>query len=156
MRVVVGIGQYAVSNDETDIIKTYALASCVAVTAYSPAKKAGGMIHVALPYPMSRAEGHPRPGCYATTGIPLLIDKLCRELKCHKGELKIQIFGGADSINTKDAFNIGQRNIEAVTKTLAELNLKIDKAEVGGTNSRTIEMDMNTGDVKVSLQPIII
>ena len=47
MDKIVGIGEYAISNRREDIIKTFALASCVAVTAYSPSKGVAGMVHIA-------------------------------------------------------------------------------------------------------------
>lgn len=153
MDTVIGIGEYAVSQGEAHTIKTYALASCVAVTAYSPLKKVGGMVHVALPFPTG-GDSKQRPGYFATTGVPMLVDKLCQEFGCRKGELKIQIYGGAKSINENDIFNIGKKNIEAVIQILTNLKLKVHKLEVGGTNSRTIEMDLTTGYVKVSIQPI--
>lgn len=155
MEFVIGIGEYALSKDETDTIKTYALATCIAVIAYSPVKKIGGMVHIALPAPAGKDTIHgKRPGYYASTGIPLLINKLCTEMGCNKGELQIKIYGGADSINENDVFNIGKRNIEAVNNILCESGLGIHTSDVGGTNSRTIELEIATGNVMISLQAI--
>lgn len=153
MEIIVGIGEYVVSNKRTDIIKTFALASCVAVIAYSPSKKVAGMIHIALPFP-GRSESGLGPGHYATTGVPLLIDTMCGVYGCLKGDLRISIYGGANSINAQDLFNIGRRNVKAVTSTLSSLNLVVHKAEVGGIISRTLEMDVITGSVRVNTQPI--
>ncbi len=156
MKSIIGIGEYAVSNYSVDTIKTFALGSCVAVTAYSPVKHRGAMIHVALPRPATSEDGFARPYYYATTGIPLMLDRLYRDYSCKREELQIQIFGGAESIGKKDVFHIGRRNIEAVYETLNSLSLKIKKADVGGKVSRTIELDTNTGFVKISTLPIII
>lgn len=38
---IIGIGDFAISNDTTEILNTYNLSSCVAVTAYCPFKKSG-------------------------------------------------------------------------------------------------------------------
>lgn len=156
MKSIIGIGEYAVSDSTVNTLKTYALASCVAVTAYCPSKKVGAMIHVALPKPGNPKDGLSRPGYYATTGIPVMIEKMCREYSCSISGLQIQIFGGADSISDKDIFHIGRRNIEAVIETLAHLQLVIRNAYVGGKISRTIEMNLNTGKVEISTQPISI
>lgn len=153
METVIGIGEYAVSNNGTAKIKTFALASCVAVTAYSPSRRIAGMVHVALPFPIG-TDSINRPGYYATTGVPLLINKLCSKFGCLIGELNINIYGGADSINENDIFNIGKRNIEAVTYTLFSLKQKVHQADVGGTQSRTIEINVGNGYVKISRQPI--
>ena len=114
------------------------------------------MIHVALPKPSSKEERLSRPYYYATSGIPLMIEKLCSNCGCYKSELQIQIFGGAESINDKDIFQIGRKNIEAVIETLNNMNLKISKADIGGRVSRTIELDSNTGAVNITCQPIAI
>ncbi len=156
MKSIVGIGEFAVSDNSIDTLKTFALASCVAVTAYSPLRKRGAMIHVALPNPGSAADASAKPTYYATTGIPIMIDRLCSQYGCTKKELEIQIFGGAESINKHDLFHIGTRNIKAVLNTLQKLNLDINKAEVGGKVSRTIEMNTITGDINISTQPITI
>ncbi len=154
MQIIIGIGEYAVSNSGINTLKTYALASCVAVTAYSPTRKVGAMIHVALPEPTTFEDGFSRPGYYATTGIPLMMEKFCMRYGCLKSELQIQIFGGADSVSDRDIFHIGRRNIEAVIGTLGNLNLRIQNAHIGGRVSRTVEMDLKTGEVAISTQPI--
>lgn len=151
--MIIGIGEYAVSNNKVGKIKTFALASCVAVTAYSPVKKIGGMIHIALPAPTGIDNNH-GPGYYATIGVPLLINRLCQDFGCLKGELKVQVYGGANSINQKDMFNIGESNIKTVLKVLSSLNLKVHHMDVGGTQSRTIELNIGDGSVKVSYHSI--
>ncbi len=156
MKSIVGIGEFAVSDSSINTLKTFALASCVAVTAYSPSRKRGAMIHVALPTPGSAADASAKPTYYATTGIPIMIDSLCSQYGCTKQELEIQIFGGAESINRHDLFHIGTRNIKAVLSTLQKLNLEINKAEVGGKVSRTVEMNTITGDINISTHPITI
>lgn len=154
MELIVGLGEYIVSNKEDDIIKTFALASCVAVTAYSPAKKVAGMIHVVLPSPLNIKDQAERPGYFAETGIPLLVNKMCKEYGCLKGELQIHIYGGADSTRNNDFFNVGRRNISTVISILADTGLSVHMADVSGEESRTLTMEVKTGTVKVSRQPI--
>ncbi|GAB1483918.1 hypothetical protein MASR2M78_27350 [Treponema sp.] len=55
----VGIGEWAVSKSIDDVIKTYALGSCVAVIIYDAKAKVGGLIHVALPDSSIDAEKGP-------------------------------------------------------------------------------------------------
>ncbi|MCX7745695.1 MAG: chemotaxis protein CheD [Clostridia bacterium] len=154
MELIVGIGECAVSNKEADSIRTFALASCVAVTAYSPLNKVAGMVHVALPFPTDIRDINSRPCYFATTGLPVLINKMCKLYGCLKGELKIGLYGGANSINNDDVFNIGKRNIEALVCTLDSLCIKIHSNETGGILSRTLEMNVATGIVKVFTHPI--
>lgn len=154
MQRIVGIGEMVISNNQEDVIKTFALASCVALVAYSPLRKVGGMIHIALPNPLADKESIIRPYYYASTGIPKIINEICSQYGCLKGELEINLYGGADSIRQDDIFNIGRRNIEAVTLSLVNQNLVVNNKEIGGTVSRTIELQIATGEINVIYQPI--
>ncbi|NNJ32811.1 chemotaxis protein CheD [Lacrimispora defluvii] len=154
MELIVGMGEYLISDNEGDILRTFALASCVAVTVYSPRRKAAGMIHVVLPSPLDSKDITKRPGYFAATGIPLLIGAMCQRYGCLKEELHIQMFGGADSINSQDIYKVGLKNIDAVKYALLSMGLTILKADLRGNDSRTLEMDVKTGAIKVLRQPI--
>lgn len=154
MELVVGMGDYAVTNRENDILRTFSLASCVAVTAYSPLKRIAGMIHVVLPDPLSHMDGKERPSYFAKTGVPLMIGELFSKYGCRKEELQIQLFGGAESIMEQDVFNIGMKNIHAVKLALLNLGLNVFREDLRGCDSRTLTMDVRTGQIDVNRQPI--
>lgn len=157
MEKIVGIGEYVISNNKEDIIKTFALASCVAVTAYSPVNETAGMIHIVLPCQTTTSfENYQQPYYYATLGVPLFINKMCLQYGCMKNDLIIELFGGAKSSNRNDIFNIGQRNIITVKKVLKDMNLNYIDTETGGTNSRTLELNVKTGKKQIFSQPMII
>lgn len=156
MELVVGMGEYLVTCREDDIIRTFALASCVAVTAYSPLRKAAGMIHVVLPTPMDLRDRLERPSYFAETGIPLMIHAMCQKFGVQKEELYIHMYGGADSMLPQDIYNVGKKNIDAVKYTLLGMGLTISKADLRGSESRTITMDVKTGSVDVYRQPILL
>ncbi len=155
MELIVGMGEYVVTNSEEDTIRTFALASCVGVTVYSPAKKAAGMLHIVLPAPFGRKDELERPGYFAETGIPLLINQICGKFGCRKEELLIQMYGGAESRMQQDIYNIGKKNIDAVKHALFDMGLTISKADLRGNDSRTISMEVRTGLVEVYRQPIL-
>lgn len=154
MELIVGMGDYAVTDREEDVIKTFALASCVAVTAYSAKRRAAGMVHVVLPSPQDSGRGRESLSYYARTGVPLLIETMCQRYGLRKEELDIQMYGGAESALQQDVFNIGRKNIDAVKHTLLEMGLTILKADLRGSESRTLVMDVKTGQVEVHRQPI--
>jgi len=147
MDKIIGIGEYSISKNVEDVLKTFALASCVAITAYNPILRIAGMIHIALPTPTDREDGKRRPGYYATSGIPLLINKMGKEFDCKIEDLQIKFYGGASSIREDDYFKIGPRNLAAVRATLANMKLTVMEAQIGGTVSRSIEMDVRTGSI---------
>lgn len=153
MDLNVGIGDYRISDRDGDIIKTYALSSCVAVTAYSPVRKVAGMIHVARPEP-TEGEQDINPAYYASTGIPLLIEKMCRDYGCTRHELQVSLYGGADSSRRDDMFNLGKRNVHTACMILESLGMYVWKVETDGRMSRTLYMDVSKGDVRVRKLPL--
>ena len=154
MDKIIGIGEYVISNAPEDFIKTFALASCVAVTVYNPFLYLAGMIHISLPNPTDQEEAKRRPGYYATSGIPLLIHKLCRDYGSQRKDLQVKLFGGAVSLRKDDYFKIGPKNIKAARETLLGMDLKIMDAHIGGVISRTITMSVLSGKIEIAALPI--
>ena len=152
---IVGMGELVVTDKEEDILRTFALASCVAVTVYSPERKTAGMIHVVLPFPLDSKDRKERPGYFAETGIPLLIDKMCNEYRCRKEELLIHMYGGADSMRNHDIYRVGNKNIDAVKNILMKMGLPVCKADLRGNESRSLVMEVKTGSVEVYRQPLM-
>ncbi len=148
---IIGIGEYDVSNNVNDVLKTYALSSCVALTIYDPVKRVLGMAHIALPSLQSTPAFN--PAYYADIGIPVLIRKFCMGYGCNKENFLIKLFGGAESVK-KDVFNIGMKNIAMVETVLKKYNLKINHYDTRGNKTRSIAADVATGTVKVKYQPL--
>lgn len=156
MIINVGIGECGISGNAGDIIVTHALASCVAVTAYSPLRKVAGMAHIVLPVHASGYEAASMPYYFAETGVPMLLSRLCSQYGCLKSELLIRLFGGAESINKADVFKVGERNIQTIERILKNMQLYYDSTETGGSLSRTIELNVLTGTVVIRSQPLAI
>ncbi|GAA0178105.1 chemotaxis protein CheD [Clostridium sediminicola] len=154
--IIIGIGEYHISNDKKDVIKTYSLGSCVAMTIYCHKRKVSGMAHIALPFYTNDRDLKERPAHFANSAIPLMLDKFCYNYGCNIKNLQIGIFGGASSIRKDDVFKIGLRNVESIKNILSSRSLPIYKQDTGGYCSRTIEMAVDTGEVKIDTQPIII
>lgn len=154
---IIGIGEYDITNNPDDVIKTYALSSCVALTVYARMKKVMGMAHIVLPSSQIMADRMcVNPAYCADTAVPLLIEKICSEYGCASGELELKLFGGAESIRTDDTFNIGTRNVEMIEAILKEMNLKTCYTDTGGNKVRSVTADAATGKVKVDYQPLMI
>lgn len=148
--IVVGIGEYHVSDDPDDIVKTFALGSCVAVIMYDKIKRVGGLIHIALPdSSISRDKKEKLPGYFADTGIPLLIETM-KKKGVQLSNLRIKMVGGASVLNLNYNFDIGTRNILAVKKILWRHNLGIISEDVGGKIARTCMLNVNNGEIVVS------
>ena len=150
IRKDVGIGEFYVSNRQDELIKTYALGSCVAVLMYDKASKVAGMIHIALPdSEVNQKKAAARPGFFADTGLPLFLQEMKR-----KGAVRtstwIKLAGGASIMDEKNTFDIGRRNAIAIKRYLWKRGLGVIKEDIGGKISRTVSIDVATGEVSIS------
>ena len=151
-RLVVGIGEFAVSNQPADTIITHALGSCVAVCLFDPMAGVAGLIHVLLPEarinPVRAAE---QPAAFADTGIPLLFQSAYK-LGAEKKRCVVHLIGGAEITTSKDgngAFNIGRRNILAAKNALWRNGVLIKAESVGGTIVRTVDLAAADGRIQI-------
>lgn len=146
-RVVVGVGDMAVSNQAGATISTYALGSCIGLLAYDPSAQAGGVLHIMLPNSaLSPGKAHSHPYMFADTGVRGFF-KALMGLGVHRKSMKLMMTGGASVIHEKDMFRIGSRNIEAVRAVLKEFQLKPIHEVTGGFNNRTVHLTLGKGIV---------
>ena len=148
-RVVVGVGDMSVSNNVAITLSTYALGSCVAVAVYDPGSKAGGLLHMMLPESsISPEKAIIQPAMFADTGLPLLFKALIG-VKADRSRMKIFIAGGACVLTGNANFKIGERNIRATQVWLGQQGYQIRGSAVGGTFSRTVHLDVGTGQISL-------
>jgi len=148
-RVVVGVGDMAVSNTAEATLTTYALGSCVGVLVYDPIGKVAGLLHLILPDSRSSAErAAAQPAMFADTGLPLFFEAL-GSLKAEWHRIRIYLAGGASVLNGHDPFRIGERNSQAVMNWLRDHGLEVYQQDLGGTVNRTVHLEINTGLVSL-------
>lgn len=152
---ILGIGEYHITNDEKDVIKTFSLGSCVAITIHCPKRKVSGMAHIALPYFINEQDSIERPAYFANSAIPLMLNEFCYKYGCRINDLQIGMFGGALSSRENDVFKIGLRNVESIKSILSSRSIPIYMEDTGGHCSRTIEIDVCTGKVKTCAKPLM-
>lgn len=146
-KVVVGVGDLAVSNNSNVTMSTFALGSCVGIIVYDSQIKAGGLIHLMLPdSKLSPDKAIAQPAMFADTGIPLLMNSM-KSLQAQRSRLKAFVAGGASVISGSDMFKIGERNIAAVKQFVNAYSIKVVKADIGGVNNRTVHLNIGTGEV---------
>ena len=146
---IVGISGIYISTNPNEEIITHSLGSCIGMTAYDPKAKVGGMIHYMLPLSkISPEKAKLKPGMFADTGIPTLLKKIL-ESGASKDRLIVKIAGGAQLMDKNKVFNIGERNYLVLRKLLWKNRILIDKEDVGGSASRTMRLEMDTGRVTI-------
>lgn len=157
MKHILGIGEYAIVKNLEDEIITYALGSCVAVLIYCADSHVAAMAHVALPEPLAHmgVQRH-KPAYFATEIVPLMLNLLGSEYRCHPRQLLIHVIGGAVSRSEKDPFQVGRRNVRAVSDILRHHQLPFTANNVGGHLSRTVSFSLSTGALEIKTQEMMI
>ncbi len=150
-QLIVGMGDMLTSNDSSAILATYSLGSCVGVAIYDPVARVGGLLHAMLPSSSINTDrAAVRPFMFVDTGLPAMFHGVYA-LGGIKSRLIVKFAGGAEFLDEKKIFRIGQRNIEA-TKALLERNsVKLVASETGGRESRTVRLDLKTGNFTLDI-----
>jgi chemotaxis protein CheD len=144
--IVVGMGEIAISKEPSSVLTCLGLGSCIALCAYDPVSKVGGMVHIVLP------ESNPglmeqSPAKYADTAVPLLIEHMARH-NAIKTRLIVKIAGGAQmslASGLNGAFKTGERNAEMVRATLSREKISLSGMDIGGNRGRTVQLYPATG-----------
>jgi chemotaxis protein CheD len=154
-KLVVGVGDMAVSNNPNLVLTTYSLGSCLGISIYDPVVRVAGLLHIMLPdSSIDPAKAAARPCMFVDTGTPLLF-RSAYELGAVRQRLKITVAGGAQIMDGSGFFNIGKRNVDAFSELLARNSLSVLASQVGGMVNRTMNLHIATGAVrlKISGQP---
>ena len=145
--IVVGIGECRIASPPALTVATYALGSCVAVVAWDRKLKTGGLLHAMLPdSSIDPVKAKANPGIFVDTGVPTLLRDLL-ELGCAKKQLRWCLAGGANMMAGSSHFEIGKRNYLALKKIFWRLGMFIDQEDMGGTESRSVRLDLQTGRI---------
>jgi len=145
MNIIVNIADMKISKNPEDTLTTYALGSCMGMTAYDPDSMVGGMLHAMLP--MSRADlqkASVNPFMFVDSGISRLLNDLI-SFGANKKSIIIKIAGCSNMMDDNNFFKIGERNYTITRKILWKNDFLITSEEIGGKASRTLSLDMSTG-----------
>jgi chemotaxis protein CheD len=136
------VGQIHVDNAPMAI--STVLGSCVSVCLYDNQLGIGGMNHYLLPFWNGNGLQTPKFGNIA---IPKLIESMMAKGSTPR-TLEAKIFGGAAMNNgVCEAMMIGQKNIMVAKEILNEYKIAIVAEDVGGSNGRRIQFDLDRGKI---------
>jgi chemotaxis protein CheD len=143
--VAVGVGDCKRSKDPEVVLVTFALGSCIAVTAYDPVVKAAGLLHYMLPESaLNQGKALKNPFLFADTGIPLLFRALY-QLGADRHRLVVHAVGGAQVLDDAAMFEIGKRNQSALHRVIGQHGLSLAAEVMGGDVSRTVRFEVGSG-----------
>jgi chemotaxis protein CheD len=149
-KVVIGIGELAVSKQREDVIVTHALGSCVAVCIFDPASGVAGMLHFLLPEGnINPDRARKQPGVFADTGIPLLLQTMAQH-GFGKRRAVVKLVGGAE-MNPAGAapFSTGRRNVLAAKNLLWRSGMFVSGHDTGGSAARTAYLSVTDGRLTI-------
>ncbi len=145
----VGIGEIRVVRG-SGLLVTHALGSCLGLVAYDPMTRVAGMLHAMLPRAEIDPEGAElRPALFVETGVPRLLE----EFRAAGGRLEAMVLkaaGCGSPLGVDDTFKVGERNYKALRDIVRTNRLLLAAEEIGGSRSRTLTVDVRTGEVHVS------
>lgn len=145
--VVVGIGELNVAVSPVKL-SSLGLGSCVGIVLYDSLKKIGGLAHIMLP-DSSQVSNNLNRGKFANTAAEDLVIEMIR-IGARKEMMVAKLAGGAHMFGIEsDVMKIGQRNIAASREALKKLGIPIVAEEVGGSVGRTIELNTETGILRI-------
>lgn len=148
-KLVVGVGGLAVSNNQSAILMTYSLGSCLGITIYDPVARVGGLLHAMLPdSSINAVKAAEQPAMFVDTGIAALF-RAAYQLRLDKHRAVICVAGGAQFLDKTGYFNIGQRNYKRFSELLQQHGLTTRTQEVGGLVSRTVQLNVGNGEVRL-------
>ena len=131
-----------------DGITTLGLGSCVGIAIRDPITKIGGLAHIMLPDSKTIRNNSNIPK-FADTGIEELVRRVVAK-GANRGRLVAKIAGGAQMFSfqggNSEAVRVGERNVEASKKKLAELKIPILAEDTGKNFGRTVIFYPETGD----------
>jgi chemotaxis protein CheD len=135
---------------EDDVLVTYALGSCLGLMIYDPVVQVGGLLHAMLPLSKINPEkAQENPFMFVDTGIPELF-KAVYNKGGEKNRLIVKAAGCGNPIGNSEMFKIGDRNFSILKKLLWKNNVMLTRQDVGGTDARTVNLDLASGQTIIS------
>lgn len=130
-----------------DRITTLGLGSCVGIAIRDPVTKIGGLAHIMLPDSTTIRNNSNIPK-FADTGIEELVKQVTRK-GANRTRLVAKIAGGAQMFgfnSNSEMVRVGERNVQATKKKLAQMRIPILAEDTGKNFGRTVIFYPETGD----------
>jgi chemotaxis protein CheD len=126
------------------------LGSCVAITLWHPRLRVGGMCHYLLAHRPAPTADAPAPnGRYAEEAVQLFLREMDRN-GTRPAEYQAKMFGGGDQFPGQSpgpAPHVSKDNIAIGMRLLRRYGFRLTARHLGGTGSRQLVFDLDTGDV---------
>jgi Chemotaxis protein; stimulates methylation of MCP proteins len=139
--LVASIGEMVFSSSPDSYLVAYGLGSCVALAAWDPSSRVGGLAHFMLPSGPSNGSG---PVKFIDGGL----DNFLKALEARgaaPSRIILKAAGAASMLAIGGGLAIGTRNAEMMQTGLAERGLRLTAGALGGTAGRTVQLEVGDG-----------
>ena len=148
MKINISISEMRVTKQPGVVLVTHSLGSCMGLAAYDPVAGVAGLIHCLLPKPMMNKKAMANPAMCVSTGVPAMIREMY-SLGARRPNLILKAAGCGRMMNVLNQFNTGKRNQETLLALLEYNGLKLAGSDMGGSNPRTMYLDVDSGQVVI-------
>ena len=142
----VNFSEMKISSNPVETLVAFSIGSGIGMTIHDPVGGVGGVLNFILPDSTKANGSNPAktPYMFADTGIAAFLKALFEE-GAKAENLNVVIDGAAHVMDQTGVFNIGQKNLEALKTCLDGYDIKIHHEASGGTQSRTISLEIGSG-----------
>lgn len=136
------------AGNKSAILSSSAIGSCIVIAAYDAKEKVGALAHIMLPgkAPTNKETQKNR---YAANAIEELIRRM-NMLGTKGNNIEVCLVGGANVLKKKgDA--TGLNNLSFVNDILKKERIQVKAKSVGGTERRSIALDVENGSIYYSV-----
>jgi chemotaxis protein CheD len=103
------------------------------------------LAHIVLPESSGRTGS---PGKFANTAVPHMLN-LLDAMGIPRAGRMAKITGGANMFAAFGPLQVGDGNVEAVTRALSAAGIHITGKDVGGTSGRRLTFDCSSGELLI-------
>jgi chemotaxis protein CheD len=139
--LVAGIGEMVFSSSPDSHLVAYGLGSCVALAAWDPTSRVGGLAHFMLPTGPANGSG---PVKFIDSGLDNFLTAL-ESQGAVTSRVVLKAAGAASMLAIGSGLGIGTRNAESIQAGLTARGLKLTAVALGGTAGRTVQLEVGDG-----------
>lgn len=143
--VTVSVADMKISNNINEMLVTYSLGSCIGLSFFDSVVGFGGLVHCMMPLSRENPE-QAKINCsmYTDTGVYGLLEAMFKRGAKRKN-LIAKVAGAGSPLDVGKSFNIGKRNYIVLRKILWKNDILINAEYVGGSDPKSMFLDIATG-----------
>lgn len=152
-KIKVGMADWKIARN-LDVLVTFGLGSCVALSLWDSKEKVAAMAHIMLPdSKLIRFRQDVNPAKFADTALAVMLAELGK-LGLSRERLQAKLVGGANMFTfagkaANGNLNVGQRNVVSVKEELSKAGIPLVAEDTGGTTGRSVEFYPGNGILRV-------